>query len=164
MTTEEKRQAYERVSAQADSLLGDQSHATLKQMLLTAVLCEQLPYYFWAGFYCMHRGELLLGAYVGSLPCLNIPLSKGVCGRAARLRQTQIVADVHADPEHIACDSRSNSEIVVPFFDKDGRLLGVFDADSTDFDAFDHTDRQYLEALLHMHFAEKQLECWNYEL
>ncbi|MEL7482501.1 MAG: GAF domain-containing protein, partial [Pseudomonadota bacterium] len=85
--------------------------------------------------------------FQGTLGCLRIPFGKGVCGAAAAARETVIVADVHTFPGHIACDSRSNAEIVVPVFDPDGLLAAVLDVDSTEFDAFDAVDRVGLERI-----------------
>ena len=91
--------------------------------------------------------ELVIGPYQGTLGCLRIPFGKGVCGTAAQTRQTQLVPDVHAFPGHIACDSRSNSEIVVPVFDASGALVAVLDVDSTRFNAFDAVDQAGLESI-----------------
>jgi L-methionine (R)-S-oxide reductase len=93
------------------------------------------------------RPNWLSAPYQGTLGCLRIPFGKGVCGAAAAKRQTIIVPDVHAFPGHIACDSRSNSEIVTPVFDRNGELAAVLDVDSTQFDAFDTADQAGLEAI-----------------
>jgi GAF domain-containing protein len=106
--------------------------------------------FFWCGFYIvdpLKPDELVVGPYQGTLGCLRIPFGKGVCGAAAAQRQTQLVPDVHAFPGHIACDSRSNSEIVVPVFAADGALAAVLDVDSTEFAAFDAVDQAGLEAI-----------------
>jgi L-methionine (R)-S-oxide reductase len=106
--------------------------------------------FFWTGFYLVDEAvgeELIVGPYQGTLGCLRIRFGKGVCGAAAQTGKTQLVPDVHAFPGHIACDSRSNSEIVVPVFDGTGSLAAVLDVDSTEFDAFDEVDQQGLEAL-----------------
>ena len=89
----------------------------------------------------------MVGPYQGTLGCLRIPFGKGVCGAAAQQQVTQIVEDVHAFPGHIACDSSTNSEIVVPVFTPEGHLAAVLDVDSTDYAAFDETDRAGLEAI-----------------
>jgi len=108
------------------------------------------PRFFWTGFYVADPekpGELVVGPYQGTLGCLRIPFGKGVCGAAAARRETVLVPDVHAFPGHIACDSRSQSEIVVPVFDGDGRLAAVLDVDSADLAAFDAIDQAGLEAI-----------------
>jgi L-methionine (R)-S-oxide reductase len=108
------------------------------------------PRFFWTGFYLVDPakdGELVVGPYAGTLGCLRIPFGKGVCGAAALRRQTVLVPDVHAFPGHIACDSRSQSEIVIPVFDASGALAAVLDVDSAEPDAFDTVDQTGLEAL-----------------
>jgi L-methionine (R)-S-oxide reductase len=97
--------------------------------------------------------ELVVGPYQGTLGCLRIAFGRGVCGAAAETGQTQLVEDVHAFPGHIACDSRSESEIVVPVFDASGKLLAVFDVDSDKPAAFDAVDQHGLEAILKATFA-----------
>jgi len=108
------------------------------------------PRFFWTGFYVvdpLKPTELVVGPYQGTLGCLRIPFGRGVCGAAAASGQTQLVKDVHAFPGHIACDSRSNSEIVVPVFDASGALAAVLDVDSTELAAFDEEDQAGLEAI-----------------
>jgi GAF domain-containing protein len=106
--------------------------------------------HLWTGFYrVVEPGRLLrVGAYQGTLGCLEIAFGKGVCGTAAATRETVVVPDVHAFPGHITCDGRSRSEIVVPVFDRDGQLIAVFDVDSAEPAAFDDRDRAGLERVL----------------
>ena len=96
----------------------------------SALLYTQLPRLNWAGFYLRRNDELILGPFQGQPACVRIPFGKGVCGTAAALDQVQRVKDVHQFPGHIACDSASNSEIVIPLHDQTGRLAGVLDIDS----------------------------------
>jgi GAF domain-containing protein len=106
--------------------------------------------FFWCGFYLVDPRkpeELVVGPYQGSLGCLRIPFGKGVCGAAAIERRTIIVPDVEAFPGHIACDSRTQSEIVVPIFEPNGALAGVLDVDSVERDDFDIQDARGLEAI-----------------
>lgn len=115
--------------------------------LLKAAFGER---FFWCGFYevdPLKTAELVVGPYQGTLGCLRIPFGKGVCGASAAKRQTVVVPDVHKFPGHIACDSRSNSEIVVPVFDPKGALVAVLDVDSTEFAAFDDVDAKGLESV-----------------
>lgn len=108
------------------------------------------PRFFWTGFYVvdpLKPEELVVGPYQGTLGCLRIPFGKGVCGAAAERKETVLVPDVHAFPGHIACDSRTNSEIVVPVLDAQGRLAAVLDVDSEEPDAFDEVDQAGLEAI-----------------
>lgn len=109
--------------------------------------------FFWCGFYLadpLKPDELVVGPYQGTLGCLRIPFGKGVCGAAAQRRETIVVPDVDAFPGHIACDSASRSEIVVPVFARDGSLLGVLDVDSTEVNAFDDVDAAGLEAIVEL--------------
>jgi len=124
---------------------------------INCLLKTYLPYYYWVGFYTVAApGKLIVGPYQGTLGCLHIDFSKGVCGKAAREEQTQIVGDVHALAQgtaHIACDPNSQSEIVVPVFNKDKELIAVFDVDSTITQSFDEVDQRYLEELMETIFA-----------
>lgn len=113
----------------------------------------------WAGFYLYKDGELVLGPFQGKPACTRIAVGKGVCGTAAAVRKTQLVPDVHKFPGHIACDSDSRSEIVVPVV-KDNRLIGVFDVDSPKLSRFDEDDKKYIESFVgimiaYMEFPEK---------
>lgn len=131
------------------------------QMATIVCLCTQaFPGWFWTGFYIVDTvkkaagvDELVVGPYNGTLGCLRIAFGRGVCGAAAATRTTQIVPDVHAFPGHIACDTRSNSEIVVPVVDARGEVIAVFDVDSEQFSTFDETDRDGLEAIMRAVFA-----------
>jgi GAF domain-containing protein len=110
----------------------------------SALINETLPDLNWAGFYLMKDGRLQLGPFQGKTACLRIPLGKGVCGTAAAKDETQLVKDVHEFPGHIACDSASNSEIVVPMH-KDGKVFGVLDIDSPSLNRFTEEDKTGLE-------------------
>ncbi|MNH25919.1 Free methionine-R-sulfoxide reductase [compost metagenome] len=101
----------------------------------------------WAGFYLNRNDELVLGPFQGQVACVRIPFGKGVCGAAAATRQTQRIEDVHAFPGHIACDSASNSELVIPLV-KEGRLIGVLDLDSPKLGRFSEDDQQGMERLV----------------
>jgi L-methionine (R)-S-oxide reductase len=153
----DKREQYETVLAEIEAVLAGEHNRTAQMATISCLLSQAFPErYFWTGFYVVDpekADELIVGPYQGTLGCLRIAFGKGVCGTAAATRQTQVVEDVHALANHIACDSRSNSEIVVPVFDRAGDLIAVFDVDSTQFSAFDETDKQYLEALMAKIFA-----------
>lgn len=146
----DKATAYREVVAEIAAVVAGETSRTARYAttvsLLRAAFKER---FFWCGFYEVdpHKErELVVGPYQGTLGCLRIPFSKGVCGACARERETIIVPDVHAFPGHIACDSASNSEIVVPVFDAAGALVAVLDVDSTSFAAFDEIDARGLEA------------------
>ena len=113
----------------------------------SALLNEKLSGINWAGFYTMKNGQLVLGPFQGKVACTIIPLGKGVCGNAAAQDRTLVVPDVHAFPGHIACDSASNSEIVVPMH-RNEEVFGVLDIDSPLFGRFTEKDREGLEAFV----------------
>jgi GAF domain-containing protein len=120
------------------------------------MLADAFETYFWTGFYLVDPArpdELVVGPYQGTLGCLRIAFGRGVCGAAAAERRTLIVPDVDAFPGHIACDSRSRSEIVVPVVGANGALIGVLDVDSTELAAFDETDAAGLERILRATFG-----------
>jgi GAF domain-containing protein len=142
-----KQQQYAQLLEQARSLLNGEHDRIANAANLSALVYHALPQHNWVGFYFFDGTELVVGPFQGQPACVRIPLDKGVCGAAARTRQTQRVADVHAFPGHIACDSASRSELVVPLHDDDGALIGVFDIDSPVPDRFDGDDQAGLEAI-----------------
>jgi GAF domain-containing protein len=147
-----KQASYEEVTAQVLAVTEGETNVTAKMATVSCLLAQAFPdRFFWTGFYVvdpLKADELVVGPYQGTMGCLRIPFGKGVCGTAAHTGETQVVEDVHALANHIACDSRSNSEIVVPVTDQHGKLIAVLDVDSEQFGAFDGTDRKYLEALM----------------
>jgi L-methionine (R)-S-oxide reductase len=152
----EKTQRYAAVAEEIAAVLAGEPNLVARMATIASMLAAAFDHYFWTGFYVVDpekREELVVGPYQGSLGCLRIAFGQGVCGTAARSRQTQVVADVHAFPGHIACDSRSASEIVVPVVDAEGRLIAVFDVDSEAPAAFDRTDAEWLERILQDSFA-----------
>jgi GAF domain-containing protein len=147
----EKSERYAALRAEIAAVIAGEPNPTARYATAAALLAQAFPdRFFWTGFYVVDpdkRTELVVGPYQGTLGCLRIPFGKGVCGAAAATGETIIVPDVHAFPGHIACDSRSNSEIVTPVFDKSGALAAVLDVDSAQFDAFDTVDKAGLEAI-----------------
>lgn len=139
----EKITMYETMLQQCDALLENEHHMISNLANASALLFETLPDINWAGFYLYHDNELILGPFQGRVACMHIAIGKGVCGTCASTYQTQRIANVHDFPGHIACDARSNSEIVLPII-KEDTLFGVLDIDSQDFDRFDETDEFYL--------------------
>ena len=113
----------------------------------SAAIWQAMDRINWAGFYLMEQGKLVLGPFQGKPACIEIPVGKGVCGTAVAQKKTQLVEDVHQFPGHIACDSASNSEIVVPIY-KNGEIYGVLDIDSRYFARFTDEDQRGLEALV----------------
>ena len=138
------RQArYALLLEQADALTDGVSHPVANLANLAALLWQGLDDINWCGFYLMNGGALMLGPFCGLPACIRIPLGRGVCGTAAARDSVQLVPDVHAFPGHIACDSASNSEIVLPIH-AEGRVIGVLDIDSPTIGRFCETDRESL--------------------
>jgi GAF domain-containing protein len=117
---------------------------------IAALLHNKMPHFFWTGFYLLEAGELVVGPYQGSLACMVLEKKKGVCWAGILRRMTIIVPDVHKFPGHIACDSRSNSEIVVPLFDEKNKAWSVLDVDSQNFNAFSEVDKEWLEKIVRL--------------
>lgn len=150
-----KTAAYQTAVEELDALLTGETDPILKMASINSILKSHLTYYYWVGFYLVRDGRLSVGPYQGTLGCLHIDFERGVCGKAARERKTQLVSDVHALAQgtaHITCDPNSQSEIVVPVMDQQGILLGVFDVDSSELASFDDIDQQFLEHILQKHF------------
>lgn len=141
------REGYALLSAQLEALLADERDFVANAAQFSAFLFHELGDLNWAGFYLNKGEQLVLGPFQGKVACVRIPFGRGVCGVAASSRQTQRVEDVHAFPGHIACDSASNSELVVPLV-KDGRLIGVLDLDSPSTARFSPGDQVGVERLV----------------
>lgn len=148
-----KTETYEHLAAQLRSLLEDERDFIANAANFSSLLFYGLPALNWAGFYLLREGELVLGPFQGRLACVRIAVGSGVCGTAAARRETVIVPNVHEFPGHIACDSASNSEIVVPLVAR-GQLLGVLDLDSPELARFDAEDRTGLERLVEIFLAQ----------
>jgi len=144
--TGSKPEQYAQLLAQARALVHGESDRIANAANLSALVYHALPQLNWVGFYFFDGTELVVGPFQGLPACVRIPLHKGVCGAAASSGQTQRVEDVDAFPGHIACDSASRSELVVPLF-HDGKLVGVFDIDSPVPARFDADDQAGLEAI-----------------
>ena len=145
--TGSKPEQYAQLLEQARALLHGERDRIANAANLSALVHHALPGLNWVGFYFFDGNELVVGPFQGLPACVRIPLDKGVCGAAARTRLTQRIEDVNAFPGHIACDSASNSELVVPLVAADGALIGVFDLDSPRRARFDADDQAGLEAL-----------------
>ncbi len=147
----DKAARYAEVEAEILAVLDGEPDRVARMATVSAMLADAFPAFFWTGFYVVdpaREDELVVGPYQGTLGCLRIPFGRGVCGAAAAERRTQVVEDVHAFPGHIACDSRSASEIVVPVLDPSGALIAVLDVDATEKAAFDAVDAEWLERLM----------------
>ena len=152
----DKTARYAELEDEILAVLEGEPNLTARMATVSSMLADAFPTFFWTGFYVVdpeRKAELVVGPYQGTLGCLRIPFGRGVCGAAARNRATKVVEDVHAFPGHIACDSRSASEIVVPVIDAAGDLIAVFDVDATEKAVFDAVDAAALERLLGRVFA-----------
>ena len=153
---EEKSARYAAVAEEIAAVLEGEPNLTARMATVASMLANSFEHYFWTGFYVVDpqkERELVVGPYQGTLGCLRIAFGRGVCGAAAASGQTQIVQDVNAFPGHIACDSRSASELVVPVTDREGRLIAVLDVDSEQPAAFDRLDADWLERILRETFG-----------
>ena len=139
----DKLERYQLLLKQAQSLLEDEHDLIANMSNISALLFNNLPDVSYAGFYRYQNHELILGPFQGPVACMHIAIGKGVCGTAAKTRETQIVPDVHKFAGHIACDAATNSEIVIPIM-KNEVLIAVLDLDSTNFSRFDDIDSEYL--------------------
>ena len=150
-----KKELYEESLEEIKERVKDVDSIVSRMATIVSVLRTKMPHYFWCGFYFAEEGEMVIGPYQGSTACPNISY-EGVCGTSAKKKDTMIVPNVHDFPGHIACDERSNSEIVVPLLDERGMVIAVLDVDSTELDAFDKVDRDFLEKYIMPILLEKE--------
>jgi L-methionine (R)-S-oxide reductase len=143
-----KQGRYNRIYDQLLGLLAKPGNRLSRMATVAAVLHHKMDHFFWTGFYLLDQGELIVGPYQGPAACQLLEKDKGVCWAGINRKEAIIVPDVHQFPGHIACDSRSQSEIVVPLKDSSGNIIGVLDVDSKDLNAFDDIDREGLERIV----------------
>ena len=142
----EKR--YKRIYDQLRELVLKTENKIARMATIAAILHHKMAQFFWTGFYILIDGELIIGPYQGPLACQILEKEKGVCWAGVISKKTIIAPDVHKFPGHVACDNRSNSEIVVPLIDKENQVWGVLDVDSRKFDAFSDIDKDWLEKIV----------------
>ena len=147
---------YGLLKQQLQGLIDNETDAVANLANVAALLWQEVPKINWVGFYLLKQEQLVLGPFQGKPACSRIPVGEGVCGTAAVMGRTIVVADVHQFPGHIACDLASKSEIVVPLW-RDGQLLGLLDIDSPVVDHFDYVDQQGLEELMQTLLARLEL-------
>ncbi len=150
MDKKKKEGRYQRLFSQIEKLMATCEHEPSRRATIIALLHAKMDYFFWTGYYLLKDGELLVDHYQGPVACMRLVKDKGVCWAAINQEKTLVVQDVHDFPDHIACDSRSNSEVVVPLRTKDGEIYGVLDVDSADKNSFDEIDAEYLEKILNL--------------
>ena len=141
-------QHYQRIFRQLQELLTKTPDQTARLATIAALLHHKMPHFFWTGFYLKIDDCLIVGPYQGPLACQVLDEQKGVCWTGILQKQTVVVPDVHKFADHIACDRRSNSEIVIPLIRQDGSVWGVMDVDSENFNAFSEIDQKWLEKIV----------------
>jgi len=145
-----KEGRYNRIYQQLETLVRKSNNTQARMATIIAVLHHKMEYFFWTGFYLIDEGKMTVNIYQGPVACQILEKDKGVCWAAFNKKETIVVEDVHQFPGHIACDSRSNSEIVVPFKNHDGEIIGVLDVDSSDKASFTDVDARWLEKILEL--------------
>jgi len=148
MDDNKKAGRYERIIKQFLDLVKPHNNSLAVMSTAVALLHNKMDQFFWTGFYLLDKDELIVGPYQGPPACIGLHKNTGVCWACLNKNETVIVPDVHKFPGHIACDSRSNSEIVIPLRNKAGNVFGVLDVDSKDLNAFNETDALYLEKMI----------------
>ncbi len=148
MDAKRKQGRYDRIYTQLEELLTKPGNSLSKMATIVAVLHNKMEYFFWSGFYLLDADKLVAGPYQGPVACQLLAKDKGVCWAALNQGRTFVVPNVHDFPGHIACDGRSNSEIVVPLKNSKGQIVGVLDIDSKELGSFDNFDAQGLERIL----------------
>ena len=148
MEPQKKKERYERLYHQLQELVAKPGDLESRMSTIIAVLHHHMKDFFWTGFYLLKNGKLIVQTYQGPLACQVLDENKGVCWAAINQQKTIVVPDVHQFPGHIACDSRSNSEIVVPLRNSQNEIIGVLDVDSNQLNSFDETDAESLEKIL----------------
>ncbi|MCK4748498.1 MAG: GAF domain-containing protein [Bacteroidales bacterium] len=148
MKPEKKQGRYDRIFSQLSELLTATQNPVSRMATVASVLHHKMDGFFWTGFYLLKDDKLLVGPYQGPVACQELEKNKGVCWAGINDNKTLIVPDVEKFPGHIACDSRSRSEVVIPIWDEGGRVIGVLDVDSKEPGQFDETDAAGLERIV----------------
>jgi len=150
MEDKKKTGRYRRIYVQLGELLMKTDDPVARMSTICAVLHHKMDYFFWTGFYLLRDGRLIVGPYQGPVACQELEKDKGVCWAAINRAEPVLVRDVHTFPGHIACDSRSQSEIALPVYDDKGKIIGVLDVDSDRKDSFNDVDRINLQKILEL--------------
>lgn len=153
MENNKKEGRYQRIYDQLTLLVKKSNDQQARMATIVAVLHHKMEYFFWTGFYLLKDGELTVNIYQGPVACQILEKNKGVCWAGINTKEAIIVEDVHSFPGHIACDSRSQSEIVIPFRNKEGDIIGVLDVDSKEKNSFDKADAEWLEKILNLVYS-----------
>ena len=153
MDNSRKIERYRRIIVQLNSLLDKTNDPVCRMATINALLYHKMDGFFWTGFYLLKNGDLRVGPYQGPLACQVLKVNTGVCWTAINKKNTIVVYNVKEFPDHIACDSRSKSEIAVPLIDQEGNIAGVLDVDSNNIGQFNETDARFLEEIAGMVYA-----------
>ena len=153
MEDRKKEGRYGRIHKQLSELVVKSNNTQARMATIIAVLHHKMDYFFWTGYYLIEDGEMTVNSYQGPVACQILEKDKGVCWAAFNRKETIVVEDVYAFPDHIACDARSNSEIVVPLKNKAGEIIGVLDIDSSEKGSFTEVDAHWLEKILELIYS-----------
>ncbi|MCD6091360.1 MAG: GAF domain-containing protein [Bacteroidales bacterium] len=156
MDLKKKEARYKRIYTQLEKLMSTCQDEEARKASIIAVLHHKMDYFFWTGFYMLNRGELIVSKYQGPVACMLLKQDIGVCWAAINAGKSIVVPDVHHFSGHIACDSRSQSEIVIPLKSKINEIIGVLDVDSKELYSFDDIDRIYLEKILNLIYIQSR--------
>jgi GAF domain-containing protein len=156
MEPQKKKARYQRIYSQLQDLLTKSDDPDARMATIVAVLHHKMESFFWTGFYCLKNGALIVKTYQGPVACQQLEKNKGVCWAGINQGKSIIVPDVQLFPGHISCDSRSQSEIVIPLRDTKNRITGVLDVDSSTLNAFDQIDADYLEKIVSLVFQKSE--------
>ncbi|WP_016776874.1 GAF domain-containing protein [Anaerophaga thermohalophila] len=152
MSNKTKTGRYQRILRQIEELIGATGSPWSRMSTIVALLHHKMPDFFWTGFYYLDNGDLVVGPYQGPVACLKLKKDTGVCWAGINEKRSLIVPDVEKFPGHIACSSLSKSEIVVPVYNKTGKIVAVLDVDSKKLNAFDEIDQNELEKIVTLIF------------
>ncbi|PLX20564.1 MAG: histidine kinase [Marinilabiliales bacterium] len=153
MDKKKKQGRYERIYKQLEELLPKTNDPYARMSSIIAVLHNKMEHFFWTGYYFLKQEKLIVGQYQGPVACQELAKNTGVCWAGINEKKAIIVADVEKFPGHIACDSRSKSEIVIPVKDHEGNIFGVLDIDSNEYNQFDEVDEKELTRILNLIFT-----------
>ncbi len=148
MDDKKKNARYERLYEQIEDLMKKSDSSLSHMATICAVLHNKMDYFFWTGFYLLQDGKLQVGPYQGPLACQELEKEKGVCWAACNTKTSIIVPDVSLYPGHIACDNRSKSEIAVPLFSEENKVVAVLDVDSQSLESFNNVDQEWLSKII----------------
>jgi len=148
MDDKKKNGRYQRIYTQLEGLLKKSNDPLARMATVCAVLHHKMDYFFWTGFYLLKGNELVVGPYQGPVACQVLEKDKGVCWAGVNGNEVVVVQDVHLFPGHIACDSRSQSEIVLPLYNSSGNIVGAMDVDASEKDQFNSVDKVHLTEIL----------------